>query len=163
MTIIPNLLLTGILAIFFSLLLLVWSILFVQRRNGGLVMVLLCIAMLLAGGGIFPPILGIIIGAVGTKINAPLPWWSEHLPLGLRHFLASLWPYSYTACIPSWFALVPGIPILSYFFGVDNPIVILFVLSFALGSLLLTIFTGFAYDSERQAGSAASRLASVAI
>lgn len=37
MTIIPNLLLTGILAIFFSLLLLVWSVLFVQRRNGGLV------------------------------------------------------------------------------------------------------------------------------
>ena len=163
MTIIPNLLLTGILAIFFSLFLLVWSILFVQRRNGGLVMILLCIAMLLAGGGMFPPILGIIIGAVGTKINAPLTWWRGHLPPGLRHFLASLWPYSYTACIPSWFALVPGIPILSYFFGVNNPVLILGILFFALSTLLLTIFTGFAYDSERQADSASGGLASVAI
>jgi hypothetical protein len=163
MTIIPNLLLTGILAIFFSLLMLVWSILFVQRRNGGLIMILLCIAMLLAGGGMFPPILGIIIGAVGTRINAPLTWWRGHLALGFRRFLASLWPYSYTACIPSWFALVPGIPILSYFFGVDDPTVILFILFFALGSLLLTIFTGFAYDSERQTDSASERLASAAI
>ena len=163
MTIIPSLLLTGILATFFSLLLLVWSLLFVQRRNGGLIMILLCIAMLLAGGGMFPPILGIIIGAVGTRINAPLPWWRERLPRGPRHFLASLWPYSYTACISSWFALVPGIPILSHFFRVDNPIILLFILFFALGSLLLTIFTGFAYDSERQADSTSGRLASVAV
>lgn len=163
MTIIPNLLLTGILAILFSLLLLVWSILFVQRKNGGLIMILLCIAMLLAGGGIFPPILGIIIGAVGTRINAPLPWWRRNLHPGVRRFLASLWPYSYAACIPSWFALVPGIPILSYYFSMDDPIVILFILFFALGSLLLTMFAGFAYDSETQTDSVSDRLASVAI
>jgi len=158
MTIIPNLLLTGILAIFFSLLLLVGSILFVQRKNGGLIMILLCIAMLLAGGGIFPPILGIIIGAVGTRINAPLPWWRRHLPLGFRRFLASLWPYSYTACIPSWFALVPGVPILCYFFGVNNPVLILGILFFALSTLLLTMFAGLAYDSERQNDSRPGRL-----
>ena len=57
MTVIPNLLITGILAILVSLALLVWAILFVQRKNGGLIMILLSIAMLLVGGGIFPPIL----------------------------------------------------------------------------------------------------------
>ena len=36
MTIVPNLLVTGILAILFSLILLVWATLFVQRKNGGL-------------------------------------------------------------------------------------------------------------------------------
>ncbi|HLO27923.1 MAG TPA: hypothetical protein VK249_02235 [Anaerolineales bacterium] len=163
MTIIPNLLLTGILAIFFSLLMLVWSILFVQRKNGGLIMILLCIAMLLAGGGMFPPILGIIIGAVGTRINAPLTWRRKHLPLGLRHFLARLWPYFYAVCIPSWFALVPGIPILSYFFGVNSTVVLLGILFFALSTLLLTILAGFAYDSERQTDSVSGRLISVAI
>lgn len=163
MTIIPKLLLTGILAIFFSLLLFVWSTLFVQKKNGGLTMILLCIGMLLAGGGIFPPVLGIIIGSVGTRINAPLPWWCRHLPAGLRRFLASLWLYSYVACIPSWFALVPGIPILSYFFGVNNPVVLPGILFFALSTLLLTIFAGFAYDTERQFDPRPGRLASTTI
>jgi hypothetical protein len=55
MTIIPNLLTTGILAILFSLIYLAWAILFVQRKNGGLILMLLSVVMLLAGGGIFPP------------------------------------------------------------------------------------------------------------
>src|SRR5512136_1917553 len=65
MTIVPNLLVTGILTIFFSLIYLVWAIVFVQRKNGGLVLMLLSVIMLLVGGGIFPPILGILIGAIG--------------------------------------------------------------------------------------------------
>ena len=106
---------------------------------------------------------GIIIGAVGTRINAPLTWWRRHLPLGLRHFLASLWPYSYAVCISSGFALVPGIPILSYFFGVNSTVVLLGIPSFALSTLLLTILSGFAYDSEIQTDSVSGRLISVAI
>jgi hypothetical protein len=51
MTVIPNLLITGILAVLVSLAMLVWAILFVQRKNGGLIMILLSIAMLLVGGG----------------------------------------------------------------------------------------------------------------
>jgi hypothetical protein len=62
MTIIPNLLVTGVLAILFSLALLIWATMFVQRKNGGFVMILISIAMLLVGGGIFPPILGILFG-----------------------------------------------------------------------------------------------------
>ena len=102
MTIIPNLFVTGILAILISLAFLVWATLFIQRKNGGLVLILLSIAMLLVGGGIFPPILGIIIGAVGTRINAPLTWWRTHLSVGSRNFLMKLWPWSYTACIIAW-------------------------------------------------------------
>lgn len=153
MTIIPNLLVTGILATLFSLIFLVWATMFVQRKNGGLVLILLSIVMLLVGGGIFPPIIGIIIGILGTKINAPLTWWRVHLSIGLRHFLGKVWPWSFTACLIAWLLLFPGINILGYFFGVNNPNLTVILIFFALGSLLLTIFSGFAYDIQRQTDS----------
>ena len=153
MTIVPNLLVTGILAILISLILLVWVTLFVQRKNGGLIMILLSIAMLLVGGGIFPPLLGIIIGAVGTRIYAPLTWWRAHLSVGFRNFLKKLWSWSYTACIIAWLSALLGPGLLGYFFGVNNPALILLILFLALGFLLLTVFTGFAYDVRGQAGS----------
>jgi len=153
MSIIPNYLVTGILATFFSLIYLVWAIMFVQRQNGGLVLILLSIVMLLVGGGIFPPIIGIIIGALGTAINAPLTWWRAHLSVGQRHFLGKVWPPSFVACLIAWLLLFPGVNILGYFFGLDNPNLTLILIFFALGSLLLTIFSGFGYDIQRRAGS----------
>lgn len=153
MTVIPNLFITGILAILVSLALLIWSVLFVHRQNGGLIMILLSIAMLLVGGGIFPPILGIIIGAVGTRINAPLIWWRAHLSVGFRNFLKKLWSWSYSACIIAWLSALLGPGLLGYFFGVNNPALILMILFLALGFLLLTVFTGFAYDVHGKAGS----------
>ncbi|HET7089198.1 MAG TPA: hypothetical protein VFL17_11140 [Anaerolineae bacterium] len=153
MTIVPNLLVTGILAILVSLIFLVWATMFVQRKNGGLVLILLSIVMLLVGGGIFPPILGIILGVIGTRINAPLAWWRAHLSVGSRRFLGKVWPWSFIACLTAWLLLFPGSTILGYFFGVNNPNLIPILFFFALGSLLLTIFTGFAYDSQRQTGS----------
>ena len=150
MTIVPNLLVTGILAILFSLTFLVWATLFVQRKNGGLVLILLSMVMLLVGGGIFPPIIGIIIGILGTRINAPLTWWRTRLSLGLRHFLRKAWLWSFVACLIAWLLLFPGINILGYFSGVNNPNLTVILILFALGTLLLTIISGFAYDIQRQ-------------
>lgn len=147
MTIVPNLLVTGILAILFSLIFLVWATMFVQRKNGGLVLILLSIVMLLVGGGIFPPIIGMMIGVLGTRINAPLTWWRAHLSVGLQHFLGKVWLWSFVACLIAWLLLFPGINILGYFFGLNNPTLIPILISSAFGFLLMTVFTGFAHDS----------------
>ena len=163
MTIIPNLLITGILAILSSLTLLVWVTLFVNRKNGGLIVILLSMAMLLAGGGIFPPILGMIIGVVGTRIDAPFTWWRAHMSVSSLRFLGKLWLGSYVACILSWLSMFPGLAMVGYFFDVNDPTLVLVILFFALGTLLLTIFSGFAYDIERQIESASGRLDSAAI
>src|SRR6266498_2748870 len=61
MTIVPNMLVTGILAILVSLAFLMWVTMFVQRKHGGLVLILLSLVMLLVGGGFGPPLLGIIL------------------------------------------------------------------------------------------------------
>jgi hypothetical protein len=148
LTILPNLLITGILAILFSLMFLVWAIAFVQRKNGGLILILLSIAMLLMGGGIFPPIFGIILGAAATRINAPLTWWRLHLALGLRDFLEKLWPWSFGACVISWLFMFPGVTILSYFFGVDSPSLIFILLICMFGFLWLSGVAGIARDLQ---------------
>jgi hypothetical protein len=151
MTIVPNLLITGTLAILISLALLIWAILFIQRKNGGLVMILLSIAMLLAGAGMFPPVFGVLIGTVATRIHAPVSSKVHRLD-NFRRFLAKLWPWSYTACIIAWLSMFPGLALLGYFFGLNNPMVFLVILFLALGTFLLTIFSGFAYDIQMQVG-----------
>jgi len=152
MTIVPNLLVTGILAIIVSLIFMVWTTLFVKRKHAGLVLILLSIVMLLVGGGFGPPLLGIILGVAATRINAPFTWWRAHLPRGARRFLTTLWPWSLVAGFIAWLLLFPGSTLLDYFVGVTNPERTMVTLIFsAFGLLLLAIVTGFAYDLQRQA------------
>ena len=59
MTIIPNLLVTGILTLIVGALLAVWAAKFISRKHSDLVLILLTIALLLVGGGLVPPLFGI--------------------------------------------------------------------------------------------------------
>ncbi len=148
LTVVPNLLVAGILTILFSFVFLAWAILFAQSKHGGLVLILLSVVMLLVGGGIFPPIFGIIIGLVATRIDAPLTWWRVHLPVGLNRFLRELWPWSFAAALIAWLSMFPGLVLLAYFFAVDdNPALILSILLGMVGFFFLSIITGFACES----------------
>lgn len=69
MTIVPSFLVTGVLTIIFGFIVAIWSAKFVQRKNGGLVLILLSIIMLLVGGGLFPPVFGVVAGIIGTRIK----------------------------------------------------------------------------------------------
>ena len=69
MTIIPSFLVTGVLTVIFGLIVAVWATKFVQRKNGGLVLIFLSIIMLLVGGGLFPPVFGVVAGIIGTRIK----------------------------------------------------------------------------------------------
>lgn len=67
MTLIQNFLITGIFAILVSLVVMVWAVLFIQRKNGGRTLILLSILMLLVGGGFIPPFFGVIAGVISTN------------------------------------------------------------------------------------------------
>ena len=69
MTIVPNFLLTGILAIIMGIIVTIWAAVFIKSKNGGIILILLSILMLLFGGGIIPPLIGIIGGVIGTRIK----------------------------------------------------------------------------------------------
>jgi hypothetical protein len=152
MTIIPSLLVTGILAILFSLLYLAWATVLVKRKNSGLVLILLSVIMLLAGAGYGSALLAFIIGLVATRINVAGAGRRTRLPAGIRHASVKLWPRTYVACVVAWLLLMPGTIILAYVFGTDNvaPALPVFILA-AFGTLLLAIFTGFAYDGQQLA------------
>ncbi len=151
MTLVPNMLLTGLLAILVGLIIITWSALLVQRRWGGLALVMLSIALLLVGGGFAPPLLGILAGVAGLGIHSPYAWWRSHLPATMRHVLAQAWPWIFAAFVINGVFLVIGSVLLVYLSGFNKPE--LFVSSFllALVLLLLTILTGIGYDTQNEA------------
>lgn len=150
MTIVPNLLVTGVLASLVALMLLVWSVAFVQRQHSGLILILLAVILLLVGGGFGPPVLGLIAGVVATRINAPHSWWRSHLSVQGQRRLASLWPWSFALCLAAWLLLFPGTLIIGYFFPLIDASVIYMLILFAFGSLLATVMISFAHDSYKE-------------
>ena len=146
MTIIPHFYVSGVVAFFVSLIVIIWAAAFVQRKQGGLVLILLSILQLLVGGGFIPVVFGIIAGIVGTRIQKPLTWWCVHLPVPIRRFFATLWPWSLVAFV-IWF---PGEWILGYFFNEYLLNLALATTLFYLGLMLLTVLTAFAHDIQRR-------------
>jgi hypothetical protein len=155
MTIVPNLMATGILTILVSLAILVWAA-FVRDRSSGRILLVLSFIMLLVGGGFGPPLIGILAGLAGTGIGAPLTWWRKRLSRSIRAGLAALWPWIFAIAIVNGVFLVIGSVILVFFFDLNNPD--LFTNSFYLSVILLilTIVTGHAYEAHRNVQIAAA-------
>lgn len=69
MTIVPNFILTGMLAIIMGVIVTIWAGKFIQHKSGGLILILLSIVMLLVGGGLIPPFFGIAAGVIAALLN----------------------------------------------------------------------------------------------
>lgn len=149
MTLVPNLLVSGALTILVALAMFVWSIAFLPRKHGGLILLLLALILLLVGGGFGPPLLGLTAGLVATRINASFTWWRSHLSVNTRRVLARVWPWSYALTLIAWLAVLPGVPIISYFFPLVEVGVIYTLILLAFTTLLITIVIGFGHDSYR--------------
>jgi hypothetical protein len=65
-TVIPNMLITGIVATILGLLTMIWSAFFLHRKHGALILGLLCVALLLVGGGLVPPLIGLFGAATAA-------------------------------------------------------------------------------------------------
>ncbi|MDO8358723.1 MAG: hypothetical protein Q7T08_01635 [Devosia sp.] len=91
MSVVPNFLITGLLASALGLLTIWWSLRRMDGRWGGPALIGLSLALLLTGGGIVPPGLGMIGGAAAGL--AGLAARRIGPPGGLTAFLAPLWPW----------------------------------------------------------------------
>lgn len=143
MTIVPSFLITGILAIIVGIITMVWAVFFVHRKRGGWVLVLLSIALLLVGGGLFPPMIGIVAGIVGTRINVPV----KRRPTQLAGALAKLWPWALIA----FFAWMPGQFVVGHFFNDWLLSSVFLVPALILGLMVVAMVSAFARDIERAA------------
>lgn len=151
-TLIPNYLITGIVAIIVSLVIIIWSIGFIQSKKGSLIFLLLCILLFLAGGGIAQVLFFILAWAVSTRINKPLIWWRKVLPKNIRVIIAKFW-LSLLIVFSILLLIAFEIAIFGFIPGLNNPELVLHVcwliLVVALVVLLLTFITGFASDILR--------------
>jgi hypothetical protein len=142
MTILPNFLITGILSVILGLLIMVWSAGFIKRRNGGLVLVLLSIVLLLFGGGFFPPIIGLVGGAAGMKVNKPL----TEKPGSITRLSAALWPWTLVIFL---FWVLGQFPV-GYFFNDFLKSVMGFGVLLILTMLPLSVYTAYTRDVIEQ-------------
>jgi hypothetical protein len=141
MTIVPNFLITGILAVIIAMLILVWSLAFIQRKPGGLMLILLSIALLLFGGGLFPPLIGIVGGIAGIKINKPL---TDKKFGSVTRFGAKLWPWPLVIFL-GW---ILGQWVVGYFFNDFMQQAMYFGLLLIFITLPLSVYAAFAFDVQ---------------
>jgi len=141
MTILPNFLMTGILSMLLGLVTIVWATAFVQRPRGGVILALLCLGLLLFGGGIFPPLIGIIGGLIGTKINTPL----KNQPGPFWDLLARAWPWT----VILFFVWLFSQFVVGYFFNefvMENGVAAIPLL--ILGLMVISILAAYGHDLQ---------------
>ena len=139
MTIIPNFLITGILATIIGLIILIWSIFFIQRKYGGLGLLLLSIVLLLFGGGLFPPLIGIVGSIAGVKINKSL---TVKQPGAITRFAAKLWPWP----LVIFLVWILGQWVLGYFFNDFMQQAMYFGLVLIFITLPLSVYCAYTVD-----------------
>jgi hypothetical protein len=149
MSLVPNLLITGILAIVVSLAVMVWSAAFVGRRRGGLVLIGLMIVLLLVGGGVGPIVVGVLAGVAGLGIDAPHTFWRERLSSPVRRALAVLWPLLFAISLLSGLILFVVALILMAVFDLGTSDFYFGVFQITAFALLLSVIAGPAYDAGR--------------
>jgi len=155
-TLVPNFLLTGLLAITISLLVAVWSVGFVHKKNGATVFILLFVALFLFGGGAAQLVFFLPAWGVATRINKPLTGWQKVLPEKIRPALGKIWPITLSISVISFLVglyiaitgRVPGFNITEP----DTVLAICWTLIFggSWAMILLTYVSGFADDIQRK-------------
>ena len=146
LTLIPNVLLSGIFAMLSGLCMLAWSVAFIQRERGGQVLLLLSILLFLVGGGFVSTFIGLIAGSAACKFQIPSGLWR----LGFRktsRFLAKPWPWA-LVLMGVW---LPGSWLIGHYFNqaMLNATLVTF-LFFDVGLPLLAVLSGFAYDTQQR-------------
>jgi hypothetical protein len=145
LTVIPNLLATGIVAVIVAAAVAVWSVRFVERRHGGLVLVLLCVLLLLAGGGFGPPLIGVIVGFGATRIGAA----PVRRPGRVSQAVGRVWPWALGTAVLGYLSLLPGTILLGQLLGADEPGLVYALSALSFGGLILALASARAADHVR--------------
>ena len=146
-TILPNFMLTGILAIIFSSLVILWSVKYVQKKNGVWALLTLSVSQMLVGGG-WVIDLAIITCLLATRINKPLNYWRKNLPVNIRIVLVKLFPFSFYA-----YTLVSLSMLVLTIIGVNSYVLIKLLEPLAVVMfipIILLIFGGITYEIQKQ-------------
>lgn len=142
MTLVPNLLVTGILAIGVGLAIAVWSIWFAGRQHGGTVLAGLSVLLLLVGGGFGPPLMGVIVGLTATRMGGT----ARRAPARQAPGLGRMWAALVGITVASYLALMPGTVLLYAYFDVESPALVSALMAIAFAAFALALIAARAHD-----------------
>jgi len=153
LTIIPNMLISGILSVIFGILVTVWAYAYLGKKCGAVVLLLLSLVLFLVGGGFAPIFLTILAFIAATKVNKLLKLWQSVFPVGFRNLIAKLWPWTLVISVISFVVAVDiaifGNPILSLV-GAETAYSIQFFLGLAMLILaIVALPAANAYDANK--------------
>ena len=143
MSIIPNLLVAGIVTCLLALVF-VWVALRVGRgRHEGATLVGLSLLLLLVGGGMAPPLIGVVLGSVwarAQRVRAVAP------PSRFAANLGARWRPLLILTVASYLMLVPGTVLLHLLLGVSSAVLVVVLIVMAFSGLVLTLVAARAAD-----------------
>lgn len=142
MTVIPDVLLSGIVTVVVAVGLGAWAIWGAHRSRGGLVMIAGSLVLLLVGGGFGPPLMGAIAGIGATRIGADPP----RPPGRALRALAPFWRFLLIAGVLGFLALVPGVPLLAEYAGFESEALVFGLTGFSFGMLVLALLAARGSD-----------------
>jgi hypothetical protein len=150
MTVIPNLLVAGLVTVLVASAFGTWAVAFAGRRHGGLVLIGLSVLLLLVGGGLAPPLIGVILGLAATRIGA-----SSRTPAGtFGRALARLWSWALAIGVLAYLGLFPGLVLASALFGLEEPALVIALAATAFGALMVALVAARAADRLGEARAA---------
>lgn len=104
--------------------------------------------MLLVGGGVGPPVMGVLAGICGLGNNSLFGRWVKNRSINIQRFLAIIWPWIFIIAVINGIFLVIGSLVLVYIFDVKNPDLFSNSFLFTMLFLILLIFAGPAHDIQ---------------
>jgi hypothetical protein len=119
-TLVPNFLVTGLLAMVAGLLTIIWSIRYLDRPNGPLVLLGFGALMFVVGGGIGMLVYLLAGWLVARRIHRPLTWVPSRLPATLGGALSRSWPAFIVAGL-ALYAFALEVAIVGVVPGVSDP------------------------------------------
>lgn len=154
MSLVPDLLVSGLLTLGTSVAVALWAVR-ADHRYGGRGLAALSMLMLLVGGGFGPPVLGLLAALVLGAANRS----RHHAPTWARgragHALAAAWPTLFWLCLADYAFLTLGSVVAGLVFDIDISSAFVYGLFFAVLAMPVAALAGTAYDALRPRSSTA--------
>ncbi len=150
-TVIPNFLITGILAILLGILIVTWAVKRIHLRFGSLGILLLGTVAFFFGGGIAPLVVVVICAVTASRIGKPSKWFQSHHTDSSRKIIGKVWPWAFGIglflAIFSVFFAIFGYPF-TWFLDSETVNALLLVIGYVdSGALIFAGVIARAYDA----------------
>ena len=146
MTVVPDLLTTGLLTIGVSAAVTLWATLFLDRRFGGTGLAFLSALLMLVGGGFGPPVLGLLAALVASGSHRGRHRSHRWVHSRLGRVLNAMWPPLFWLCLADAVFLVFGSVVAGVVLNLDISAAFVYALFLAVLAMPVTTIAGIAHD-----------------